>query len=189
MKPILDIRLEVVRLIETKRCHFCSFRKIANHRGTQVTRSKTKPKRQFKTEKWLQAELVHYFWSKGVSVIPEYAKKEWDLCIERPNGQGNFLLAIKCLADSDQSAKGDFDVDGGVRKDMEDVGKLHSTQGALLLILPLDEKDQKRKKYTQKMLKYIEQHLACKTLTMKKDPIPFVLNGDEGVLIVWIEPK
>jgi len=188
MKSIFDIRSEVVRLVEARRCHFCSFRRAANYREGRGTRKK-KHLRQFKTEKWLQAELVHHFSSNGIDVIPEYPDRKWDLCIEKPNGEGNFLLAIKCLADSDQSAKGDFDGVSGVGKDIEAVSKHPSSQAALVLILPLGANDRKRTNYTKKMLEYIEQRDSRKTLALKKDAILFAPNSDEGVWVVWIEPK
>lgn|GEM_PF-3304319 len=182
MKPIFDIRLEIVRLIEARLRHFCSFRRAAEHKGNH---SNKKHLRQFKTEKWLQAELVHHFWFKQIPVTPEYSEEKWDLCIERPNGQGDFLLAIKCLADSGQCASSDF---RGVQKDLEAVGKLHSTQGALLLILPLDENDRRRRNYAARMLECTEHH-DPHNLIVKKDKILFAPSGDEGVWVVWVEPR
>ncbi|MBN2313385.1 MAG: hypothetical protein JXM79_05610 [Sedimentisphaerales bacterium] len=181
MKSVLNLRSEIIQLIKAKLEHFHSFRQAADFRGGQV-----KHYRQFKTEKWLQAELVHYFWSKQIYVITEYSDEKWDLCIEKPNDEGNFLLAIKCLADSDQSAKGDFD---GVRKDMEAIGKYQSMQAALLLVLPLDTNDKKRTDYTKNMLERIEQYDLYESLIMKKDKILFASNGNEGIWVVWIEPK
>ncbi len=197
MQSVLDVRSEVIQLINARRAHFHSFRKASNHREDRGTDSGTKHLRQFKTEKWLQAELTHHFWSKQVSATPEYSKEKWDLCIEKPNGEGNFLLAIKCLADSGQHARGDFyggsaqsaNQVGGVSKDLEAVGKHQSGQAALVLILPLDANDPRRTKYTKDMLNYIEQHKTRKTLTMKKDEIRFAPNCDEGVGVVWLEPK
>ena len=104
MQPVLDVRSEVIQLTKARRDNFYSFRQAANYREGQGTHSHKKRLRQFKTEKWLQAELIHHFWSKQIPVIPEYSEEKWDLCIEKPDGEGNFLLAIKCLADSDQSA-------------------------------------------------------------------------------------
>ena len=186
MKPVLDVRSEVIQLTNAKRAHFSSFRRAADHRECRGTHSRKKYLRQFKTEKWLQAELTHHFWSKQIPVTPEYSEEKWDLCIERPNSEGNFLLAIKCLADSDQYAGSDF---RGVRKDIEAVGKHRSRQAALVLILPLDANDLRRINYTNKMLEYIRQHDTRKILTMEKDEIHFPPNGHEGVLVVWIELK
>ena len=58
------LRAEVLDLLNDKISHFRSFRNAANLRGQQVSEGH-KHKNQFKTEKWLQAELVHHFWAKG----------------------------------------------------------------------------------------------------------------------------
>jgi len=90
---------------------------------------------QFKTEKWLQAELLLGLWRRGYSVIPEYGADRWDLAVQTRGGKV-VKIALKCLSDSAQSAKRDFQ---GIRTDVIKV--LDSCSSAneafLVLILPL----------------------------------------------------
>lgn len=198
MQLTFSVRTEVIRLIKAKRANFRSFRQAANYRGRRRKATNlAKHLRQFKTEKWLQAELVHYFWSKKVPVIPEYSNEKWDLCIEMPNGKGKFLLALKCLADSGQRALGDFYGGGsapaekvkGVAKDLNAIAKYQPGQAALVLILPLDPNDKKRTKYSMEMLAYIDQRRYRNIIDVKKYPIPFASRCSDGVLFVWLESK
>lgn len=181
MKSVLNVRSEIINLVKARRAYLRSFRRAANDREAHNNK---KHLRQFKTEKWLQAQLVHHFRSKRIYVIPEYSTEKWDLCI--PNGESDFLLMLKCLADSGQHPSSDF---RGVRKDLKAIGNSNSRQVALVLILPLDANDKRRTNYTKKMLEYIEQYDTHKILIMKKDKILFAPNGNEGIWVVWIEPK
>jgi hypothetical protein len=175
---------EVLDLIKNKLDHFRSFRNAATLRGGEQ-------ERQFKTEKWLQAELIHYFLSKNIRAIPEYSQQRWDICVD------GTLLALKCFADSAQTAHADY-VGGvrrdsgkyaGVKKDLDAIAETPIGQAAFALILPLDPNDKKREKYRNEMLECVDKHPKRKNMSVEKIAFHFPENAPDGIVVVWIQRK
>ncbi len=181
------LKTEVLHLLNEKIGYFRSFRNAANLRG-QLESGGDRQQRQFKTEKWLQAELVHHFWAKDIQAVPEYSKAKWDLYIQWPDVVDGFRLALKCFADSAQNA--DFDY-VGVAKDLSAIAALPSGQAFFALALPLvtESGDKQRYKYFIKMLQRIEKHPMRKHLDIQSFQIPFLAEANEGITLVWIEHK
>lgn len=187
MLPKDALKTEVLHLLKGNIGHFRSFRNAANLRGP-LTPDGHRQLRQFKTEKWLQAELVHYLWAKDIEASPEYSKEKWDLCVHWPAVTGGFRLALKCFADSAQNARSDYD---GVAKDLNAIAALPRGQAFFVLVLPLttESEDKQRYKYSMEMLHCLQKHPMRKLLDIQRFPIPFVAESDEGITLVWVEHK
>jgi len=175
----------VLELLREKLGHFKTFAQVAKHKGEQ---SKGQAP-QFKTEKWLQAELVVRLWARGMNAIPEYTKKEkWDIYVPvSVQLSVPYFLALKCLSDSDQNPNGDYT---SVEKDLISLVDFDPNRGkvSMVLILPLSESE-KRKKYREGMLENIKNYARVKELEIQPHKLTFALDSHEGIELMWIEPK
>lgn len=192
------LRTELLQLLKDRINHFQAFRDVANLRGQRIA-DQHRHQRQYKTEKWLQAELVHHFWTKGIKVIPEYSKAKWDLYVRQPNSTVDFRIALKCFADSAQRARSDYfggsaertDNTRGVIKDLKAILDLPDGAASFALILPFatEIEDKQRYAYHNEMFQCIEAHQSRSCFDVQEYRIPFAGKADEGIVLLWIRCK
>ncbi len=116
--------------------------------------------KQFKIEKWLQAELLFFLRNKSYDAIPEFNKKKRDICIVDKNNRSNkFYIQLKDYFGSNQKFSSDSK---GVIKDIRSIKG--SKNAVLLLVLPCNITCD----YYDKMNKYIRRQTS---LEQKKNNI------------------
>jgi len=144
---------------------------------------------QFKTEKWLQAELLIHLWSRGVRAIPEYGPTRWDIFVPpSPLNKTAHFLALDGLSDSGQSASKDYE---GVKEDIDSVlgHKAIKVKASVVLVLPLAPLSSRRGKYRSAMLGFIHGHSHTQILSVNEQKILFESGSQEGIAFVWIERR
>ena len=181
MDPLESVVLDLLR---EKLSHFRTFAQVAKYKGEQSKGQAS----QYKTEKWLQTELVVHLWARGMSVIPEYTKEKWDIYVPASAElSGPYFLALKCLSDSDQNPNGDYK---SVEKDLNSLVDFDPNRGKvyMALILPLSLSVQ-RGKYLRGMLSNVENYARVEELEIRAHKMTFVSDSLEGIVFMWIEPK
>ncbi len=174
---------EILELLNQKMEHYSIFRRVTDLRKKQGQSA------QFKTEKWLQTEIMVHLWKKGYRVISEYGTERWDLCVlPDANHVYSILLALDCLSDSAQSARSDYE---NVAEDLTKIVNLEQSQGKgyVVLTLPMSETSSRRRNYYRLMKELIGQHPFAKRLETREYRIPYDVQSAEGIILVWIETK
>jgi len=180
LKDKRQVESAVFRLLRQKLNYFEMFACIADLRG-----QKPGQKAQFKTEKWLQVELVVCLWHLGIRAIPEYGRQRWDLYIPSDSdSQAPCFLALDCLSDSAQSAPRDF---SAVKEDLNLA--LDHDHACVALILPFSLLPGRRKSYRSSMMRCIANYPRVAVLEMREHRLPFEQRAQEGIVLVWIEKK
>lgn len=184
MNQCLNIEQIMLDLLKQKIIYFLYFAYAAN------LKEKNK---QFKTEKWLQAEFLVYLqshWKHGFNVIPEYKNRKWDLYIRfDDNKQKDCYVALKNLADSSENAKAQDKKD--IEKDLESVidHKCNDGRACLIIILPYGRNE----KYLADILCYVKNYIHVNDVNSElvfnnnNRPLLFPNSQNEGIQMIFIE--
>jgi len=126
---------EILNLLEEKKKYFYNFYLAAQQRGRKGQ------KKQYKVEKWVQAELINRFWDNETTVIPEYRLNDryfWDLYFP----EEDIFVAIKSYIESAQGLAAESP---GMQRDLQEIKK-NSRKCVFLLLLPSGEGKRNKRK-------------------------------------------
>jgi hypothetical protein len=165
----------VLTILSKRRRYFARFAQIASLKGQNQ-------EPQYKTEKWLQAEVVEYKLVKGQG---QYC---WDVYIppSRAGDRPCYFLALKCLSDSRQS---DYH---SVKDDLDAILSFNPQNGkpCMALVLPDSANHMsERWKYRDKMLRKIGGHNGANRLQQRLTDLRFPAPVTDGITLTWIERK
>lgn len=178
VEETLNLRNEIIETLKRKKEYFLVFKNIAKFKGKF-----TQQIAQFKTEKWVQAELAFSLF-KNYEVIPEYYSRKWDLKLILRNTKSSFLLHLKCYSASAQQAKRDF---VSIQSDRDEmlIDFENESQKLFCIILSKDNSN-KKLSYTNQMTDKITCGFEKEKFNLIKEEILFA-DSDEGIIIFWIE--
>jgi len=146
---------EIIKLLKKRKGYFYNFYRAAEKKKN-IGKS-----RQYRIEKWIQAELVNYLWEHEQEAIPEYRFTEegkfWDIYIEAEKGTENLVL-IKSYVESAQYPSGEAKA---IKDDLEEIIRSTDKKCAFLLLLPWGKNEYKgRKEHAKKVLEKIKDQIS-----------------------------
>ncbi|HNP24567.1 MAG TPA: hypothetical protein PKM63_05885 [Panacibacter sp.] len=178
------LKKEIYKIVEDRIDYFMVFQDIA-----KCKKNIYKQLEQYKTEKWLQAEIIYFLqkkYSNKYNVIPEYSSKKfdthnpWDIFIEliADNPENGIFLEMKCLVASKQG--------GDVDNVIIDINKLGATyinyknyEKNYLVILPLISD-----RYAQRILSKVDIEIKKYPMSVFRKEIKY--NKERGITFIWI---
>lgn len=173
--------LPVYDFLQEKKYSFKAFDKIGENNQTLFGSTH----RQFKTEKWFQAELAVFLtrigWTVGTELRIEKSSQKTDLCLRSSGDQeiDKLYIELKNYANTEQSARGiDF---RQLKDDFEKIGQL---EGLSLVLLPKNTRHDQQTNYTRKMYeKIFESYSDIKEVFSKA--VHYDVVQDEGFWVTW----
>lgn len=177
----MNLIKSIIDIVESKMDYFLAFKKIADLKGEFNDGVNKKQMGQFKTEKWLQAEIAATLFNnyeKDIKIIPEFTKKKWDLYIEWKKSK-KILIELKCFPTSAQNPNGDFKP---IKKDIEKLAMYESNihHKLYILILPFEGK------YKDKIEKNLKSEIKTLQWKLKQKILESVEQSKQGVTFLWI---
>lgn len=173
--------LPIYRFLEERKYAFETFDRI----GEDNQRLFGSTHRQFKTEKWFQAELAVFLkkigWIVGTEVNIDASPQKADLCLmpRRNRDSERVYVELKNYVNTEQSPRGiDF------QQLNDDFDKLRSIPGLSLALLPKNTLHDKRKKYSEKIYEKILKDCPDIREVFSK-AIHYNIVQDEGFWVTW----
>lgn len=141
-------------------------------------------KPQFKTERWFQAEFLYCLWCKGITALPEWKTRKWDLYIPSSEPKERAYFALKDFVGSDQHVNTDYGGRSGVKKDIQAILDHDMSEGRACIVMLLPKE---KSNYREGMLKLIERDFSGR-LEIRLKEFDFKADPKKGIVLVWIKP-
>lgn len=141
--------------------------KIENY--NKLSKLVTDNNKQFKTERWIETEMILYLLDENYSIIPEFNNKEWDIKLTDNINNQEFYVQLKDYSGSKQNFNKDIQ---GIKKDLNMI--LHKENSVLVFILSLE----KRSDYENQFKSYFNE---IENIFRYNSHIRFTNSADKGI--------